>query len=143
MGFRKFTSAKFQDIDIKDEVQLQRVATRLIELGVLPAEEGLKTIQTGIYPSPEDLVISQEKYTEQREKGLYNPLVGGVPSVEAPGAEEERKLQEKVSKENAKQAAKTAPPQAQNPNVPNEQGRPTGAIDAQRNIPRQGRHEHD
>lgn len=125
MGFRKFPVAKFQDIDIKDEVQLQRVATRLIELGILPAEEGLKTIQTGIYPSPEDLVQSQEKYVEQREQGLYNPLVGGVPSVEAPGAQQDRKLEEKISKDNAKQSAKAPPQQVQN--VPGEVGRPSGA----------------
>lgn len=129
MGFRKFPVAKFQDIDIKDEVQLQRVATRLIELGILPAEQGLRTIQTGIYPSPEELQQGQEKYVKQREDGMYNPLVGGVPTVEAAGAEEERKLQEKGQKEAAlvqKQQIKQQSQQQQN-NVPNEVGRPTGA----------------
>ena len=130
MGFRKFPVAKFQDIDIKDEVQLQRVATRLIELGVLPAEEGLRTIQTGVYPSPEELVESQEEYVKQREKGMYNPLVGGVPAIEPAGAEEERKLQEKNAQkaitEQRKQAAQNnANPQSTN--VPNETGRPSGA----------------
>ena len=108
MGFRKFPFAKFQDIDIKDEVQLQRVATRLIELGILPAEEGLKTIQTGVYPSSEDLVKSQERYTEQRKQGMYNPLVGGVPSIPAPEAE----------------STEAAPVQQK---TPNETGRPLGA----------------
>lgn len=125
MGFRKFPIASFQDIDIKDEVQLQRVATRLIELGILPAEQGLRTIQTGIYPSPEELQQGQEKYVKQREEGMYNPLVGGVPTVEAAGAEEDRKAQEKGQKEALLQQKKQNV-QQQN-NVPNESGRPTGS----------------
>ncbi len=126
MGFRKFPVAKFQDIDIKDEVQLQRVATRLIELGILPAEQGLRTIQTGIYPSPEELEQGQEKYVKQREDGMYNPLVGGVPTVEPAGAEEDRALQEKSNKAQALERKRIAQQQQQN-NVPNETGRPTGA----------------
>lgn len=139
MGFRKFPEAKFEDIDIKDEVQLQRIATRLIELGVLTPEDGLRTIQTGVYPSIEQLEKNQEEYVKQREQGMYNPLVGGVPSIEPPGAQEERKVNEKLSKEKIKQDAKNKsemikqgqqpgqqPNQSQN-QVPQEVGRPTGA----------------
>jgi len=144
MGFRQFPEAKFEDIDIKDEVQLQRIATRLIELGILTPEDGLRTIQTGVYPSIEQLEKNQEEYVKQREQGMYNPLVGGVPSIEAPGAEEQRKVDEKLSKEKIKQDAKNknemikqgqvgqpgqpAQPNAQPKNkTPKEVGRPTGA----------------
>jgi hypothetical protein len=127
MGFRKFPVANFENIDIKDEVQLQRVATRLIELGVLPAEQGLRTIQTGVYPTPEELEISQKKYVEQREDGMYNPLVGGVPTVEPAGAEEDRILQEKNQKAAIAERKKLAQQQKQQTNVPNETGRPSGA----------------
>lgn len=139
MGFRQFPQAKFEDIDIKDEVQLQRIATRLIELGILTPEDGLRTIQTGVYPSIEQLEKNQEEYVRQREEGMYNPLVGGVPSVEPPGAEQQRKVDEKLSKEKIKQDAKNKsemikqgqqpgqqPGQPQN-KVPQEVGRPTGA----------------
>jgi len=139
MGFRQFPEAKFEDIDIKDEVQLQRIATRLIELGILTPEDGLRTIQTGVYPSIEQLEKNQEEYVRQREQGMYNPLVGGVPSIEPPGAEEQRKVDEKLSKEKIKQDAKNKsemikqgqqpgqqPGQPQN-KVPQEVGRPTGA----------------
>ena len=125
MGFRKFPIAKFENIDIKDEVQLQRVATRLIELGVLPAEQGLRTIQTGVYPTPEELENAQKKYVDQREEGMYNPLVGGVPPVEPAGAEEDRALQEKAQKTAALEKRRAAK-QQQN-NVPSETGRPAGA----------------
>ena len=115
LGFRKFPTAKFQEIEIKDEVQLQRVATRLLELGVLTPEQGINAIKTGVYPNPEDLSLPQEDYADEREKGYWNPLVGGVPSIEAPGAEEDREIQKK-----------NAAPQ---PNPPKEVGRPGGTTD--------------
>lgn len=128
MGFRKFPTAKFESIDIKDEVQLQRVATRLIELGVLTPEDGLRTIQTGVYPSNEDLEPNQERYVAQREKGLYNPLVGGIPSVEPAGAEKERKLKEKISKDTAKTLSQQQSQQPAQPSAPKQDnGRPSGA----------------
>ena len=79
MGFRKYPIAKFAEIDLKDELQLHRVTTRLMELGVLPPEEGLRAIKTGIYPESSDLAAAQKKFLEAREKGYYNPLVGGAP----------------------------------------------------------------
>lgn len=85
LGFKgKCPIAKFEEVSIKDETQFNRVVTRLMELGVLPPEEGIKVIQTGIYPIPEDLVAAQEKFVQERKKGFYNPLVGGVPTVLPP-----------------------------------------------------------
>tara|TARA_B110000495_G_scaffold133909_1_gene117129 strand:- start:471 stop:2477 length:2007 start_codon:yes stop_codon:yes gene_type:complete len=88
LGFRKFPIAKFQEIDIKDEVQLQRVATRLLELGILTPEQGINAIKTGVYPNPQDLASPQEGYSDEREKGFWNPLVGGVPSISPPDSGE-------------------------------------------------------
>jgi hypothetical protein len=99
LGFKQYPVARFQEIDIKDEAQLQRVATRLLELGILTPEQGVEAIKTGIYPKADDLLPAQEEFRSQREEGLYNPLVGGMPSVEAPGAEEERDLKEKISEQ--------------------------------------------
>lgn len=132
MGFKNYPVADFVKIDIEDEVQLQRVATRLIELGIITPEQGIDAIKTGVYPESEELEAAQEKYIEQRENGMYNPLVGGVPFVEPAGAEEDRdhalevqdkqlKHQQKISRETQKQAQKN---KQQNP--PKENGRPTG-----------------
>jgi hypothetical protein len=84
MGFRKYPIAKFEEIDLKDEVQLQRVATRLMELGVITPEQGMTALKKGVYPNPEDLSPAQEKYVEEREKGHFNPIVGGVPMLSSP-----------------------------------------------------------
>lgn len=88
LGFRDYPKARFEEIDIKDEVQLQRVVTRLLELGVLTPEQGIDAIKTGIYPQSEDLKGAQQVYSGEREEGLYNPLVGGVPMIDSPGSEE-------------------------------------------------------
>ena len=84
LGFRDYPKARFEEIDIKDEVQLQRVVTRLLELGILTPEQGIDAIKTGIYPQPTDLNGAQKTYVGEREDGMYNPLVGGVPMIESP-----------------------------------------------------------
>ena len=81
-GLRDAPQAKFEDIDMKDENQVQRVITRMMELGILPPEEGMKVIDTGVFPSNRELESAQEKFLEDRKKGWYNPLVGGVPVFE-------------------------------------------------------------
>ena len=99
MGFRKFPKAKFTDKDIKDEVQFQRITTRLMELGIVTPEQGVEAMETGLLPRANTLDKAQERFAADREKGYYNPLVGGVPQVEAPGAPLERDMKEKISEE--------------------------------------------
>lgn len=82
LGFKgKCPIAKFEEVSIKDETQFNRVVTRMMELGILPPEEGIKVIETGIYPTSEELTSAQERFIQQREKGYYNPIVGGVPMI--------------------------------------------------------------
>tara|TARA_Y100000004_G_scaffold197265_1_gene270760 strand:+ start:81 stop:2051 length:1971 start_codon:yes stop_codon:yes gene_type:complete len=82
MGFKQYPTAHFEEIDIKDEVQLQRVATRLIELGILTPEQGINAIKSGVYPQPEELGEAQDAFVEKRKQGHFNPLVGGVPMID-------------------------------------------------------------
>ena len=78
LGFKNYPTAEFDDIDLKDDVQYSRIYNRLMELGILTPEEGLKAIDTGRLPQPEDSLISQQKYKELRDQGLYQPLIGGT-----------------------------------------------------------------
>ena len=81
-GFRDIPTAKFETIDLKDSAQVQRVITRMMELGILPPEEGIKVIETGVFPKEAELRKSQERFIEDRKKGFYNPIVGGIPFYE-------------------------------------------------------------
>lgn len=119
LGFKgKCPVAKFEEVSIKDETQFNRVVTRMMELGILPPEEGIKVIETGIYPSGEELAAAQEKFVEQRKKGFYNPIVGGVPSITPPMPGDDEEEQADVA------------PQPIKNNVPNEVGRPIGTTKA-------------
>ncbi len=104
-GLRDVPAAKFETIDLKDSAQVQRVITRMMELGILPPEEGIKVIETGVFPKQNDLRKAQERFIEDRKKGFYNPIVGGVPFYE--GGEEEVDAKTKAA--------------------PRQVGRPTGA----------------
>jgi len=85
LGFKgKCPIAKFEEVSIKDETQFNRVVTRMMELGILPPEEGIKVIETGIYPTQEELVAAQAKFVQERKQGYYNPIVGGVPVIPPP-----------------------------------------------------------
>ena len=95
LGFRSYPTVKFKDIDLRDETQLMRVATRLMELGLITAEQGMELFQTGKFPLAENLEKAQEKFVDQREKGYFNPIVGGVPMIDPETGEEEP---EKISK---------------------------------------------
>ena len=59
-----------------------RIYNRLIELGILTAEEGLEAIDTGRLPDKEMSLKSQEEFKELREQGLYEPLIGGKNQAE-------------------------------------------------------------
>ena len=83
LGFRKYPTAKFEEADIKDEVQLQRVATRLMELGIITPEQGMDVLDKGVYPKPDELEPAQREYIDKRKQGMYNPIVGGVPMMES------------------------------------------------------------
>ena len=100
LGFRSCPVVKFKDIDLRDEVQLMRVATRLMELGILTAEQGMNLFHTGSFPDAEDLPKAQEKFIKEREKGYYNPIIGGVPLIEqqAPEIQNNQDKKEKPTK---------------------------------------------
>jgi hypothetical protein len=81
LGFRSYPEARFKEIDFKDNTQLLRVTTRLMELGVITPQQGLTVFNTGRFPQAEEIAPAQQSFVNDREKGFYNPLVGGVPVI--------------------------------------------------------------
>lgn len=77
LGFKNYPEPQFEDIDLKDDVQYSRIFNRLMELGILTPEEGLKAIESGRLPTAEESQLSQEKYRQLRDQGYYQPLIGG------------------------------------------------------------------
>ena len=82
LGFRAWPTAKFTEIDMKDETQYMRTISRLMEVGILTPEQGIESINNGKLPNIADLPSAQERFVSEREKGYYNPIVGGVPMLQ-------------------------------------------------------------
>ena len=87
LGFRSWPEAKMKDIDMRDEVQLMRASTRLMELGIITPKQGMEMFHNGRFPEPDKLAEAQKDFLEEREEGYYNPLVGGVPVIAPAGGE--------------------------------------------------------
>ena len=83
LGFKNYPTPCFEDIDLKDDIQYARVYNRLVELGILTPEEGMRAIDTGRLPTSEESVESQIKFKDLKDQGLYQPLIGGAKAAEA------------------------------------------------------------
>jgi hypothetical protein len=126
LGFRNIPVAKFVDVDSKDQTELLRVATRLMELGVVTPQQGLDIFNTGRFPNSEDIGVTQEQFVSERKKGFYNPLVGGVPMIAPPAPKLPAGAKVGALSGPVNPAAKKpAVPGAKN-NTPKSAGRPTG-----------------
>lgn len=77
IGFKVFPTPVFEDIDLRDEVQMSRIYTQLAQLGILTPDETIRAMNTGQLPTPEDSEESQTKFKSLKDKGLYQPLIGG------------------------------------------------------------------
>lgn len=134
MGFKNFPTAKFVEIDIKDEVQLQRVTSRLIEMGIITPEQGMVALKQGVYPDPKDLDAAQEKFVEDREKGFYTPLSVSQPIL----SEDQQDMQKEMHDADVKQKKAPPPPvvnnPAPNPKISKDNGRPAGTKTKTNNI---------
>lgn len=72
----------FNDVDLKDEVEYIKLYTRMAEIGIITPEELFKTIESHTLPISEDSVESQKGFKSLKDKGLYEPLLGGPKEPE-------------------------------------------------------------
>ncbi len=85
MNFKAYPSALFQKINLQDDLALKKITLRLIELGVLTADEGIKALASGTMPEQDERVENQVKFKENKDKGLYVPLqFNGTAKEEEP-----------------------------------------------------------
>jgi hypothetical protein len=75
LGFKSIPTPRFKDADFRDDPNLARIYSRMMEIGVLTPEEGITALETGRLPLPEESLQSQKKLHEYHEEGLYQPLL--------------------------------------------------------------------
>lgn len=78
LGFKNYPTPCFKTGRLLQDANLAKLYERLIEMGILTAEEGLEAIQTGTLPDTDIMVQDQQAYKQQRDDGLYAPLVTGL-----------------------------------------------------------------
>lgn len=77
LNFKSCPEPFFEEMDLKDEIQMARIYTDLAKIGLLTADEAIRAIDSGQLPTPEENLESQKAFKESRSKGLYEPLIGG------------------------------------------------------------------
>lgn len=131
LGFKKIPEPKFKEIDFENKEALQRVALRLYELGAITPQQLMEVFDNGIYPLGEEIKNSQEEFIEDRKKGFYNPVVGGVPMIASKSEQERIKISKEQLKLNTKKDNSPSNFSTDEENkTPNQAGRPQGSANA-------------
>ncbi len=116
LKFKNYPVPYFDDIDLRDNLQYARIYTRLLELGILTPEEGIDAIEKGRLPDLETSLEDQEEYRKLRDKGFYEPILGG-PQTQEKMADKQMKHQKSLNvqknqkKENGRPAGTDSIPQ--------------------------------
>ena len=145
LGFKSFPTPVFEKINLKDEYNTQRIYTRLVELGVLTPEEGIEALESGRLPNKEESLESQEDYKGLRDKGLYEPVMGGPETqkkMQTENMDVQKEMQdvsvrsaEKINQVKVNQKPKTSTPAQKSKKVSKDSGRPAGTTNQKTSAP--------
>lgn len=72
----------FEDSDIRDELQYNKFALAMAQLGLLTPDELFNAIDSGQMPLAEESLEHQKVFKTQKENGLYLPLIAGATQVQ-------------------------------------------------------------
>lgn len=121
MNFKSYPVAKFIKTNLDDQTQMMRILTQLMQLGILTAKDGIDAIEKGELPEFEKLVENQTELKKLKDKGLFQPVIGGVQDqlkVAKQQTDQQVKLQESQQEHNMKLKTKELKHAAENPPAP-------------------------
>lgn len=76
LGFKgEIPQPYYEELDLKNEIEYNKIYVRLAELGLLSPSECFDAMESGRLPTNEDSVESQESYKKLKDKGYYQPLM--------------------------------------------------------------------
>jgi len=78
LGMRVWPQAKMIEVGKNESGETNKIAIRMMELGILTPEQGMDLIHSGCFPESENLDKSQKSFKKQREDGHYMPLVNSI-----------------------------------------------------------------
>lgn len=149
MGFKgRPPQAIFEDIDLKDSDTFDRIITQLAQFGILTPSETVRAIDTGRLPTEEESIESQTKFKPLKDKGYYEPLIGGPATqkqIQQMNNDSQMDLQQnnqehdekmtKLQQKHEKENPPPVPPQPIHVNLPGKIGQPTGRPGGTKGIP--------
>lgn len=118
MGFKNYPTPYFEDIELKDEADFNRLIAQLYQYGLLTPEEAFTSIETGRIPTGEESIESQQEFKGYKDKGYYQPIVGGPANqldVLKQTGKQQMDLQDSQQEHDAKIKTKELKHQADNP----------------------------
>ena len=130
-GFRKVPQIHFQRQDVINSEKLQKLVTRMMELGVLTPEQGIDTIHKGEFPAVDTMREAQLQWREEKLEGLYAPLVSSQNFFDPMAENEAIQAMEEMEKDMADMQRMGVPrPQSDEnakikPEPPEPSGRPS------------------
>ena len=78
LNFKSYPEPVFEETNLRDEAEQNRIIVRLIELGILTPSEAFSAFESGKFPmNNEDSITNQEEFRALRDRGLYEPIAGG------------------------------------------------------------------
>jgi hypothetical protein len=77
MNFKQIPEIEFEQMNVQDPTALQRLYYQMAQIGLLTEDELMEALQSGILPDKESSIQNQEEYKKLRDKGLYQPMLGG------------------------------------------------------------------
>jgi len=89
VGMKAWPKAKMVSVAKKEDEETNKIAIRMMELGLLTPEQGVDLINNGEFPDSEELKKAQKVFKGQREEGLYMPLVNSINIYQGEDVEEE------------------------------------------------------
>ena len=126
LGFKSYPQPNFHKLSLKNDPILARIYARFVEMGIMTPQEGIQAIENGRLPLDNESVESQEEFRKLKDKGLYEPMVGG-PVTQKELAEKQADVQMEMQDKNLEQQEKVEKIKMTNVKKPaNESGRPAG-----------------
>ncbi len=81
IGLENIPTPYFEEINLDEHSELSKIYTRLYELGMLSPKDYLELNETGEMPSFDDILEHQKEFKSHRDKGLFEPIIGGAKDV--------------------------------------------------------------
>ena len=143
LGFRSYPTPFFNDIDLKDTTSFDRIIAQLAQYGILTPAETFNALETGRLPTDEESVEAQTQLKPLKQKGYYQPIIGGPANqmdltketgnqqmaLQKDQQEHDKTMQKQQHKHDAANPAPAPPPaiHISAPGLKQQAGRPGGS----------------